>query len=73
MSGSTWDVSVDNMAQKDIEHFRTSYPALKSVAIQTFALPPFDRAAAQRLWEGDTPEPKKVAEAVQPAVQVATK
>ncbi|MFC6522400.1 hypothetical protein ACFQAT_24445 [Undibacterium arcticum] len=37
MSGGTWDVSVDNLEQKDIEHFRAEYPVLNGVAIETVA------------------------------------
>jgi hypothetical protein len=69
MSGGTWDVSVDNMSPQDLEQFKAAYPALKTVTVETSPLPPFDRAAAQRLWEGDAPEPK----AAEPAKQVAAK
>jgi hypothetical protein len=58
MSGGTWDVSVDNMSQQDLEHFKAAYPVLKTVTVDTDTLPPFDRAAAQRLWDGDSGESK---------------
>lgn len=73
MSGGTWDVSVDNMAEKDVAYFRTSFPALKDVTIDTKPLPAFDRAAAQRLWEGEAPEPKKATEPAKAPAQVAVK
>ena len=64
MSGGTWDVAVENMAEKDIAYFRNTFPALKDTTINTQPLPAFDRAAAQRLWEGEAPEPKKAPEQV---------
>jgi hypothetical protein len=73
MSGGTWDVSVENRAEKDIAYFRTTFPALKEVTIDTKPLPAFDRAAAQRMWEGEAPEPKKTAEAAKAPEQVASK
>jgi hypothetical protein len=60
MSSSTWDVSVDNLAEKDIALFRATYPVLNNAAIETAPLPKFDRAAAQRLWDGGAAEPAKV-------------
>jgi hypothetical protein len=59
MSGSTWDVSYDNLADKDIGLFRAAYPVLGSVNIETAPLPKFDRAAAQRQWDGDAKEASK--------------
>jgi hypothetical protein len=67
MSGSTWDVTIDNAAPKDIGLFRDTYPALKDVAIDAAPLPAFDRAAVQRWWDGEVktaeaqPQPAKVA------------
>jgi hypothetical protein len=73
MSGGTWDVSIDNVADKDIGLFRAAFPVLKDVAIDTAALAPFDRAAAQRWWDGEvkTPEPKT--EQAKAPTQVASK
>ena len=59
MSGSTWEVSVDDKAEKDVAQFRTSFPALKDVSIETRLLPAFDRAAAQKLWDSGEGEAKK--------------
>lgn len=64
MSGSTWEVAVENLEEKDIAHFRDTFPALKDVTIETRALPAFDRAAAQRLWDGENTEPKRAPEQV---------
>ena len=63
MSGSTWDVSTDNMAEKDLAGFRATFPVLNNITIDTAPLPAFDRAAAQRLWDGDTKEAPKSASA----------
>jgi hypothetical protein len=73
MSGGTWDVSIDNMAEQDIALFRATYPVLNNVTIETSPLPKFDRAAAQRLWDGETQTPQKAAEPTKPAAQVAAK
>jgi hypothetical protein len=73
MSGGTWDVSIDNLADKDIGVFRAAFPVLKDVAIDTATLPAFDRAAAQRWWDGEakTAEPKT--EQAKAPTQVASK
>lgn len=73
MSGGTWDVSVDNLAEQDIALFRATYPVLNNVAIETSPLPKFDRAAAQRLWDGVPQTPAKAPEPAKPAAQVAAK
>lgn len=73
MSGGTWDVSIDNLAEQDIALFRATYPVLNNVAIETSPLPKFDRAAAQRMWDGETQTPQKTAEPAKPAAQVAAK
>lgn len=54
LSGGTWDVTTENMSQRDLALFRAQFPALQSATIETAPLPPFDRAAAQRWWDGDT-------------------
>ncbi|WP_050409582.1 hypothetical protein [Massilia sp. NR 4-1] len=61
MSGNTWDVSIDDLAQKDLTLFRNNFPVLKDVAIDTAPLPAFDRAAAQRRWDGDNKEKAQTA------------
>jgi hypothetical protein len=54
MSGGTWDVAIDNLADQDIGLFKAAYPVLNNVTIETAALPAFDRAAAQRWWDGES-------------------
>jgi hypothetical protein len=54
LSGGTWDVTTENMSQRDLALYRAQFPALQSATIETSPLPPFDRAAAQRWWDGDT-------------------
>ncbi|TQK04753.1 hypothetical protein [Herbaspirillum sp. SJZ107] len=62
MSGGTWDVTYENLADKDIGLFRAAYPVLGNVNVETAPLPAFDRAAAQRQWEGEEKDvPKEVA------------
>lgn len=67
MSGGTWDVSVDNLAEKDLALFRATYPVLNNVTIETAPLPAFDRAAVQRWWNGE----EKAAPAAEPAKEPA--
>ena len=62
MSGGTWDIAIDNLADQDIGLFRAAYPVLNSVTIDTAALPPFDRAAAQRWWDGESAPADRAAE-----------
>jgi hypothetical protein len=59
MVRSTWEVSVDNNAEKDLALFRENYPVLKGVNVETGPMLKFDRAVAQRLWEGTSPGDKK--------------
>lgn len=74
MSGGTWDISVDNLADKDIALFRSTFPALKNVSIDTVPLPAFDRAAYQRLWDGEAATTAgQAAEPTKPAAQGAPK
>ncbi|WP_198115252.1 hypothetical protein [Massilia rhizosphaerae] len=62
MSGSTWDIAIDNLADQDIGLFKTTYPVLNNVTIETAALAPFDRAAAQHWWDGESTPADKSAE-----------
>lgn len=55
LSGGTWDVTTENLSQKDLALYRAHFPALASATIGSAPLPPFDRAAVQRWWEGGTP------------------
>jgi hypothetical protein len=58
MSGSTWDVTIDNRAEKDIASFRATYPALRNVNIEIATLTAFHRVAVQHSWDGtETPVP----------------
>lgn len=62
MSGGTWDIAIENLADQDVGLFRAAYPVLNNVNIDTAALAPFDRAAAQRWWEGESAPADKAAE-----------
>lgn len=53
VSGSTFDVTVQDLAKEDIAAFKSTFPSLADITIQTELLPPFDRAKAQAWWEGD--------------------
>jgi hypothetical protein len=53
LSEGTWDVVVDDRADRDIALFRDRFDALRSATIETRPLPPFDRARAQRKWDGE--------------------
>ena len=52
VSTSTWDITIDNQADKDLALFRQTFPALVDTQIAVASLPPFDREAAQKAWEG---------------------
>ncbi len=72
MSTSTWDIAVDDMYARDVPLFKATYPALAAAIVESSPLPPFDRAAAQRWWDGqETTEQKATAAAAQPAAQPA--
>lgn len=49
----TFDTEITDQSQIDIADFRTRFPVLRSIDIQTAILPPFDRAKAQWRWEHD--------------------
>ena len=61
MSTGTWDVTVEDMLQKDLALFRANYPALGNVSIDSEPLPPFDRAVVQRWWDGQPTNEQKPA------------
>ena len=60
MISHSWDVVIDDQSAKDLANFRKHVPALESVDIQVEPLPPWDRAAAQRRWDGQAePDPEQ--------------
>jgi len=73
MSNGTWDISIDDLAQQDLAFFRESFPVLRYAVIDTVALPAFDRAAAQRRWDGDKQETAPVATEASAATAPDTK
>lgn len=66
LSGGTWDVSIDDGYTHESPRFRTAYKALSNTTIENSPLPPFDRAAVQRWWEGTTSDDKKTVTASEP-------
>lgn len=52
LSGGTWDVTTEDLSEKDLALFRSNFPVLTTATIENAPLPPFDRAAVQRWWEG---------------------
>ena len=66
-SGGTWDIVIDDQHDADVALFRTNFPVLNGVQVENNPLPPFDRAAYQKLWDGEqqpeTKDDKKVSEA----------
>lgn len=52
MSTHSWDVAIDDRSDRDIAKFEEHVPALLSAEIEVDAFPPWDRAAAQRHWDG---------------------
>ncbi|HEU4652881.1 MAG TPA: hypothetical protein VFS47_02795 [Steroidobacteraceae bacterium] len=53
MSTSTWDVVIKDNAENDLAQFRRRYPVLLSSTIEQKPLPPFDKNAAQKWWDGN--------------------
>jgi hypothetical protein len=56
LSNGTWDVAVSDPGQADIAAFRSLFPALQGVSISDQVLPPFDRVAVQKWWDGQQTE-----------------
>lgn len=52
MISHTWDVAIENRYDADMATFRERIPALVELSVQSEPLPAWDRAAAQRLWDG---------------------
>ena len=53
MIGHTWEVTIDNRYEADMAVFRERIPVFGNLSVQDAALPPWDRSAAQRLWDGE--------------------
>lgn len=51
-SSGTWDVTIEDRWATDEALFKKRLPALVNAQITKKILPPFDRARAQREWEG---------------------
>ena len=59
MISHSWDIVIDDQSTSDLASFRKHVPALESLEVHVEPLPPWDRAAAQRRWDGQSePEPK---------------
>jgi len=54
-SGGTFDVEVSDRLEADLPELLAKFPALRSANIQKALLAPFDRARAQKFWEGPDP------------------
>lgn len=60
MVSHSWDIVIDDQSVADLASFRKHVPALESLEIHVEPLPPWDRAAAQQRWDGQSePEPKQ--------------
>lgn len=65
MINHSWEVVIDDRSDQDIAKFKEHVPALIGLDIAVDALPPWDRTAAQRRWDGKTePEPATAKEAI---------
>jgi hypothetical protein len=60
MISHSWDVSIDNQSDGDLAMFRGQVPALAGISIDIDPLPAWDRAAAQRRWDGQEGDEKVV-------------
>lgn len=58
MSTSTWDVTIEDRSATDLDLFRQEFKAVNSTSIIKAPLQPFDRAAAQRWWDNNSPKDK---------------
>lgn len=67
MINHSWEVVIDDRSGQDIETFREHVPALIGLDIDDEAFPAWDRAAAQRRWDGKAePEPEPEPESAMP-------
>jgi hypothetical protein len=66
LSTGTWDVAIEDDANQDIASFKDNFPVLASATVEDQELPPFDRAKAQRWWDGQQVEDQKVAANAKP-------
>jgi len=66
MSGSTWDVTVDDHFDADMALFRQNFKAVETASVVRAPLPAYDRAAAQAWWENSS-SPKDKSEQGAPA------
>ncbi|MEO7935153.1 MAG: hypothetical protein ABIR27_02745 [Dokdonella sp.] len=59
MINHSWDIVIDDQSTADLVNFRKHVPALETVDVNVDPMPSWDRAAAQRRWDGQSePEPK---------------
>ncbi|HKI62593.1 MAG TPA: hypothetical protein VKA31_09895 [Mariprofundaceae bacterium] len=63
-SGGTFDVSISDQQQEDLEAYRQLFPALRNQRIEVSILPPFDRERAQIWWDSNGNKDKPTAEVV---------
>lgn len=56
MSNSTWDVAIEDHSDADLALFRQNFKAVESASVVKALLPAYDRAAAQRWWENNSPK-----------------
>jgi hypothetical protein len=52
MISHSWDVVIDDQSSGDVAKFREHVPALAGLDVGIELLPPWDRTAAQRRWDG---------------------
>ena len=57
VSTGTFDVVLDDASATDIALFRSMFPALGEMPIETTLLTPFDRARVERIIDSGTWEP----------------
>ncbi len=60
MISHSWDIAIDDQSAADLASFRKHVPALESLEVHVEPMPPWDRAAAQLRWDGQSEqEPKQ--------------
>jgi hypothetical protein len=62
-SQSTFDVAITDQSSEDLKAYKSLFPVLSAVDIETRILPPFDRKRAQAWWETDGESEKATVEA----------
>jgi hypothetical protein len=59
MSNSTWDVTIEDKSDADLQLFQQNFKAVEVASVVKAPLAPFDRGAAQSWWDNSSPKDKE--------------